>query len=240
MADVEVWSVRLDVPGEVRRRLAEALSADEWERARRLRRDDDRQRFVTCRGLLRMIIGGYVDREPARLQFSYGPAGKPALAGESRVEFNLARSGGFALVACTRGRRVGVDLELVREVADLERVARRYFSARERVTLTHLPAAERTWAFYTCWTRKEAYLKATGDGLSRPLDGFAVAFGPGAAPALTWVGNSPREVSRWRMEAVELGSAAVGAVVAEAGGWRLRTRLIEELGSHLAAPAVSA
>jgi 4'-phosphopantetheinyl transferase len=179
--DVHVWRLPLDQPGEHGTYLRSLLSADEEERAQRFRFPRDRERFVVCRGLLRVLLGRYLSCHPGRLRFAYGAHGKPALAGGAaagRLCFNVAHSEGLALIAVARGREVGVDLECLRPETATEQLATSCFSARELEALRALPQQVRTEAFFRCWTRKEAYLKATGTGLSLGLDRFDVTLRP--------------------------------------------------------------
>ncbi len=164
--------------------LEASLSRDERARAERFRTAALRDDFVIGRGTLRALLGHCAQRAPAELAFEYGESGKPRLAGEPRLRFNLSHSGGRALYAFTLDRDVGVDLERIRALPDAEQIARQHFSAAEIRDLASLPAAEKTAAFHRCWTRKEAYIKARGEGLMLPLDAFRVAFLAGEAPRL--------------------------------------------------------
>src|SRR5262249_29846251 len=147
----------------------------------------DQERFVACRGTVRTILAQYLARDPRRLAFIYGANGKPALTGNEapcRLHFNVAHSDGLALLAVGRGREIGVVLERIRPEVATEAIARHYFSARDIEALRALPPRLRVKAFFHAWTRKEAYLKATGAGLSLPLDCFDVTLRPGEPAAL--------------------------------------------------------
>ena len=174
------------------------------------------RRSACARGILRDILGRYLDSEPRELQFRYGPHGKPALCGAvgAPVAFNVSHSHDLALFAFSGGRDLGVDIEAIRPMPDGEDIASRFFSAREVACLRSLPAAIRNAAFFTCWTRKEAYLKALGDGLARPLDGFDVTFGPGEAARLTVAGDAG-ESARWSVAPLPAPAGYAAAVVAE-------------------------
>ena len=200
------------------------LSPDEAARADRFHFARDRQRFVGARGLLRELLGCYVDVDPSALLFAYGPRGKPYLAADSRpdrVRFNVSHSGGLALLAFARERELGVDLELERPVPEAESIAERYFSPREGAELGRLPPAERPRAFFRCWTRKEAFIKATGDGLSRPLDAFDVTLAPREPARLLRVEGEPEEAARWWMEGLEPAEGFAGALAVEGRPARL-------------------
>jgi 4'-phosphopantetheinyl transferase len=160
------------------------------------------------------------------MRFAYGPKGKPDLAPGSAVggiRFNVAHAGGLALVAVTRGREVGVDLEQVRDV-DVEGIAERFFSAREVAALRRLPPAIRAEAFFRCWTRKEAYVKATGDGLSAGLEQFDVSLLPGDPAAMLAHRGDPSEVGRWSLRDLAPAPGYVGALAVEGRGYRARWR----------------
>jgi len=207
------------------RGLLRTLTLDERARARRFRFPRDRDRFIVARGVLRAILGRYLGVDPGRLRFRYSPYGKPALAGpfeDEGIRFNLAHSQGIALYAVSRGREVGIDVEYVRaDLAD-ERIAERFFSPREVATLRAVPAEQRREAFFHCWTRKEAYVKARGEGLSLPLDQFDVSLAPGEPAALLSTPGDPPEVTRWSLQALNPGPGYVAALAVEGNGWRLR------------------
>jgi phosphopantetheine--protein transferase-like protein len=147
------------------------------------------------------------------------------LRGRPDLRFNVSHSDGLALYAIARGREVGVDVEQLRELPRAERIAERFFSTEETAALKAEPAERRVEAFFTCWTRKEAYIKARGDGLAHPLDQFAVSLVPGE-PARLWVAGDgdAREIARWSLDALPLAPGYVAALAARGRGWRLTTR----------------
>jgi 4'-phosphopantetheinyl transferase len=222
---VHVWQAWLDAPEPHVRVLAHALSPDECVRAESYHFERDRRRFTVCRGLLRTILGRYLAQPADRLRFEYGTRGKPALARsehDGALRFNVSHSGGCALFAVTRGREVGVDLEQVRPLAGPERIAERFFSVPERVALRELPAHGRLEAFFTCWTRKEAYVKGRGEGLAHPLDAFAVSVRPDQPAVLRAAeGGDVEELSRWSLSALPQPPGYVAALAAEGHGWRV-------------------
>jgi 4'-phosphopantetheinyl transferase len=174
---VHVWSAALDVPPARLALLEGHLSADERARAGRFRFDRVRHRFTAARGVLREILGAYLGRPAADVAFVYGAYGKPALApplDAPGLNFNLSHAAGLALYALARGRRLGIDVEEVRSLPDLLGVAHRVMTPRELASFTALAPDPQREAFFALWTRKEAYLKATGAGFSLPPDGFAV------------------------------------------------------------------
>ena len=221
--EVHVWRAGLGVAPSQLETLSAILSVDEKKRAERFHFKEDRGEFIAGRVLLRILLGRYVQRAPSQLQFSYGPSGKPRLAGEDpSLRFNLSHSHGLALYAFIRGRELGVDLEWMKRNADAEKIAERFFSAQEVVTLRALPAREKEKAFFDCWTRKEAYIKAKGDGLTAPLDGFSVSLSPGEPAALLNVKDDPAEVSRWSLRELDPGPGYAAALAVEGNDWRLR------------------
>jgi 4'-phosphopantetheinyl transferase len=226
--DVHVWRVVLDRPQSAVRRLARFLSPDEQRRAERFRLDLVRTRFVVCRGALRLILGRYTGRAPARLRLTYGKHGKPALDPSDNPPglcFNVSHSGGLALFAVARGREVGVDVERLRALPRAERIAERFFSAPETTALKAVPAERRIEAFFTCWTRKEAYIKARGDGLAHPLNQFAVTLAPGEPARLRAAGDGDeREIAQWSLGGLLPAPGYVAALAVRGDGWRLTSR----------------
>jgi len=171
----------MDRDEKVLAQLETTLSLEEKARADRFHFVNDRNRFVVARGLLRELLGGYLHQAPAGLEFSYGRHGKPVLSGGNVSRglcFNLSHSSGLVVYAMARDRNLGIDVEHVRADSTGEDIARRYFSAREVSELRVLPPEARGEGFFHCWTRKEAYLKATGMGLQIPLDSFSVSLLP--------------------------------------------------------------
>lgn len=223
--EVHVWRVALDVPPAFLRRLHCLLAADERQRAERFFFQKDREHFVAARGQLRAILSRYVGVEPDRLCFCYSAHGKPALAAESGGEtlrFNLSHSHGLALCAVGLSREIGVDLEYIRaDLAD-EQIAERFFSAVEVATLRSLPVQMQPEAFFNCWTRKEAYIKGRGEGLSLPLDQFDVSLVPGEPARLLNTRGDPQDVYRWSLQALSPGAGYVAALAVEGHAWRLQ------------------
>jgi 4'-phosphopantetheinyl transferase len=217
---VDVWSVRLDVGAEQAAYLAKLLSPDEQARAARFRFNEHRRRFIVARGVLRALLGQYLNRPAERIRFTYSPAGKPALEVDEGLRFNVSHSHEMALYAIAYEREVGVDLEYMRPLEDMERLAAGTFSARENAVWRHLPEAHRQEGFFNCWTRKEAYIKALGQGLSYPLDQFDVSLKPGEPARLLSVTGKPQEVTRWTFQAFNPGENYVAALAVEGQGWR--------------------
>jgi 4'-phosphopantetheinyl transferase len=198
--DIHIWRASLDQPQVTIRRFEEILSSDERARAGRFYFARDRDHFIAGRGILRRILGIYLSSDPARLEFRYGSNGKPALADIScALSFNLSHSGGLALYAVGCGKELGIDLEQIRFVAEADQIARRFFSAMECQVFLSLPMDKRDEAFFYCWTRKEAYIKAIGDGLSQPLDQFDVSLIPGEPARLLSIRGDTEDGSGWSL-----------------------------------------
>jgi len=179
--EIHVWHAALDRDENVIAQLETTLSLEENARADRFHFANDKNRFVVARGLLRELLGRYLHQAPASLEFSYGQHGKPSLSGgnvSSGLCFNLSHSSGLVVYAIARERNLGIDVEHVRAEFAGEDIARRYFSVREVSDLRTLPPEAKVEGFFHCWTRKEAYLKATGMGLQIPLDSFSVSLLP--------------------------------------------------------------
>jgi 4'-phosphopantetheinyl transferase len=180
--EIHVWHASVERAAADLCGLETFLSRDEKECANRFHFSKDRNRYVVARGLLRELLGAYLQRAPGGLEFSYARFGKPFLAGEnegSAFGFNLSHSGDVVGYAFAKGRNLGIDVEQIRADAAGDEIARRYFSAREMSDLRSLPPADTVAGFFNCWTRKEAYLKATGMGLHLALNSFAVSLAPG-------------------------------------------------------------
>lgn len=175
--EAHVWRTRLEQSQERVDEFLRTLDEDERARASRFHFEKHRRSFVVGRGVLRLLLGRYLGTLPEDVRFEYGAQGKPVLGGEHRAEslrFNASHSGEIALYAFVRDREVGVDVELIKgDFASVE-IAERFFSTPEIEALRALPVTEKPAGFFRCWTRKEAYIKAIGTGLSHPLDQFDV------------------------------------------------------------------
>ncbi|HEY6969684.1 MAG TPA: 4'-phosphopantetheinyl transferase superfamily protein [Candidatus Angelobacter sp.] len=223
---VDIWRIRLDVEGEGRH-LRGLLAPEEIQRADRFRFENDRRRFVRARAAMRQILGAYIGISPQKIAFSYGAAGKPELAQELekfRIRFNLSHSYEVALLAVTRGLVVGVDIELVNPEFAAREIAERFFSVNEVRYLLALPLGDRADAFFSCWTRKEAYIKALGAGLSVPLDSFEVPFGARSAPALLEIRSDPDQIAHWSMYDIDTENGYKAAVVVQGSAHKLEYR----------------
>jgi len=220
--EVHVWCAPLDQPSRVLARLRLLLSADELARAGRYYFEKDERHFVAGRGVLRTLLGRYLRRPPEQFSFKSNAYGKPSLAGGGPLNFNLSHSHGLALYAFTLAREIGIDIEHMRAEVDCRELAAHYFSPLEVRTLLALPLESQRQAFFNCWTRKEAYIKARGEGLSRPLAGFDVTLAPGE-PASLLRGDEEEGVgARWSLRELSVPEGYAAAVAVEGDDWRLR------------------
>jgi 4'-phosphopantetheinyl transferase len=194
------------------------LSADEHARANRFAFHRDRNAYVTTRAALRELLGQYLSTPPAEIQFHYADRGKPTLlqraqaptAGDPPVHFNVSHTRSLALLAFSSDRRLGIDVEQIRPIDNWEDIARRFFSQTELAELRALPPDQRDEGFYTCWTRKESYIKARGEGLHLPLDSFDVTLTPGVPERLT-----AEDASNWTLVSLYPHQGYAAALTAE-------------------------
>ncbi len=222
--EVHLWRVDLAAVAEGEKCWQQILSAGEQARAARFHFSKDREYFTATRAWLRMILGSYVGSDPKELVFRYLEKEKPSLDSPSGtdVEFNVSHSGDVALLAFARGRPLGIDVEHLRDNFDHAAIARRFFSKQEQLQLEALAPSQRHHAFFRCWTRKEAYIKALGAGLSLPLDQFDVSLKPGDTNALLSTRPDAAEATRWSLQEVPAGDGYVAALCVRGHGWRLK------------------
>jgi 4'-phosphopantetheinyl transferase len=216
--ELQVWRASLDLAPELLHRIGSALNANEKERARRFLIERARERFIAARGILRQLLGMYLEIDPHKVEMHYGPQGKPSLASShhSKTCFSVSHSQGMGLFAFANGSAIGVDIEEVKPDFEGMQIASHFFSQDEIAGLAKLPSKLAEAAFFGCWTRKEAYVKARGEGLSIPLRSFTVSFAD-KAQAL----GEDGEVG-WSCYALEPAPGYAGAVVAAGERWRLR------------------
>jgi 4'-phosphopantetheinyl transferase len=223
--EVHVWRAALDVTNSTVEDLLTTLCTAERQRAGRFHFQKDRKQFIVARALLRIILGRYLAREPSELSFCYNQYGKPELLSADRtqiIHFNLSHARELALIAVAQNCDVGIDLEYIRLDLPWEEMAQSCFSPRERAILHQLPAAMKASVFFTVWTRKEAYIKATGKGLSLPLDQIDVSVMLGEPAQLLNVQWDDREASRWLLQELTPGSGYVAALATAAGDWQIK------------------
>lgn len=200
--DVHIWRASLDLVQDRLLLLADTLSEDESDRAARFHFKRDRNHFIAARGALRDILSRYLVIEPFAIRFQYSPYGKPEIADELNskgIRFNVSHSHGVGLFAVTLEKIIGIDIEYIRDDLANEQIARRFFSTREVDSLLSLPESQQKEAFFICWTRKEAYIKAIGEGLSMPLDSFDVTLIPGEPASLLSTRTDPHAAATWTL-----------------------------------------
>ncbi len=215
---IDVVFIRLETNAEAADGSAALLSEEERQRASRFVFDRDRGRFIFARAWLRRLLAERLCVEPGSVEFAYGPRGKPALTGrlaDSGLRFNVSHSDDLAVYAFSRGREIGVDVEAVRAMPDADDIAARFFSRREYESYLALDAHDRPLGFFNCWTRKEAFIKALGDGLYHPLDSFDVSLAPDESAKLLRVGSIAGENSGWMLHNFTPSPGFVGAVVVQ-------------------------
>jgi 4'-phosphopantetheinyl transferase len=219
---VDVWSVHLDEPLKAESEASvlspAVLSPDEIARASRFHFEKDRIHFTRCRSALRGLLADYLLIPAAEIHFEYLTSGKPYLAVDQNpraLQFNVSHSANMALIAVGSEHRLGVDIERIRDDVDTASLAERFFSPRERDGLRALPKPLRVTGFYACWTRKEAFLKATGDGLSFPLADFSVTTHPNRAPALEDIKGDQEAAKQWSLADLSVAEGYRATLVVE-------------------------
>jgi len=214
---IDVWRIHL-LPHRSHDVSESVLSPDEIARAQRFRFARDRQRFVECRSAIREILGRYLKIAAQEIRFRHEANGKPEIIetqNPQRLRFNISHSSDLAVMAVVAGSAIGTDIEKIRPDVECLQLAKRFFSEREFRTLQSLPADEKQRAFFACWTRKEAFIKAIGDGLSFPLSGFSVSVMPDAPAELQEVEEDSSAISRWALMNLELEGGYIGALAVE-------------------------
>jgi 4'-phosphopantetheinyl transferase len=222
--DIHLWRADLNLPDRSIQQLNQILSTDERMRAERFHFEKDWKRFTVGVGILRMILGRYVGVEPSELRVCYGKHGKPGLSdgfGNKKIQFNMSHSEGLALYGFTRDHEIGVDIEFVRDIPEMDKIAEQFFSTKENDAFRSLPESKKKEAFFNCWTRKEAFTKAIGDGLYQPLDKFDVALKPGEPTRLLRIGGDSKTASRWLIHDLDPAPGFTGAFAVEGSDWRL-------------------
>ena len=213
---IEVWCIDTVAQESTIRRLEYVLSAEERERAAQFRFERHRDAFIAARGALRVLLARYLGSSAVDVTFVYGPNGKPSLP-DSRVEFNVSHTDGVAVLAFAQDCALGVDIECIRPIADMMHIARRFFCRGEAQELDALPEAQRERAFFQCWTRKEAYIKATGNGLSTALSEFRVTLKADEPARFVHLGNETSGPPEWVLHNLDI-SSAYAAAIAHRGG----------------------
>ena len=223
--EVHVWRASLKLSPSELYKMKQNLFPDEQERAERFYFQKDREHFIAAHGILREILSGYLEKDPYQLVFKYNFFGKPFLAKETGSEellFNLSHSHGTALYAFTQKRKVGIDLEYIRSDMVKNNTAEQTFSSREVTVLRSLPEKDQVRGFFNCWTRKEAYIKAKGQGMLIPLDQFEVSLTPGEPVRLLNTEWDANEASLWRLMELNVGTGYTAAIAVEGHDWYLK------------------
>jgi 4'-phosphopantetheinyl transferase len=222
--EVHVWQVDLVAWDKEAESLLALLSAEEQERAERFKFPAPRNQYVISRALLRRALGRYLKIEAREVRFRTAKNGKPELAADSDLRFNLSHTQGATVLAITRKRRVGVDIERMRKDTNAMELAERFFSRPEVHWLRSQPASEAIASFFSCWTAKEAYIKAQGEGLSMPLSSFGVLPVPADARSKLQleVYNDPQGSKRWSMWQLDIGPDLRAALAVEGESCRVR------------------
>ena len=212
---VHVWVADLGLAADDLSSLECVLAVDERERARRFRFPHDRRTYVAAHWLVRRVLSGYVDAAPDALRFAANPYGKPTLPEYRDLRFNLSHSHDLVVVAVAKNREVGIDVERIRTELARTEIARRFFAPTEVAELDGLQGMDFVHAFFACWTRKEAYIKAVGLGLSLGLDTFAVSVAPNEPARLLSAEGGPVEVARWGLHSLEVAPGYAAALAIE-------------------------
>lgn len=218
-ATIACWRVDLAHPDSVVAALAAVLSDDERQRAARFVFPRDRRRFTVTRACLRVLLSKHCGVAPAALRIVYAPLGKPSLASASTptpLHFNVSHSEDVAVIAARRDAPLGVDVEAVRPLPDMMGIAARFFTAAETDTIAAAPPHQRALSFFLCWTRKEAFSKAHGDGLSFALDRYQVACRPGDPARILAIDGSAAAAAQWSVFDLEAPPGFVSALVTRA------------------------
>ena len=213
--EVHIWRADLDLHESFQSSFLKLLSADEKNRAEKFRFDKDSRHFTIARGILRSLIGQYLEINPAEIFFQYSEYGKPAIANNKSLQFNISHSQNIALFAFTKKFNVGVDVEFVNPDIEVKDIAAKFFSTNEIMNLFALPEKQQTLGFFNCWTRKEAFIKAVGEGLSFPLDKFEVSLEPNKPAKLLTTDWQPEAVSNWSLYSMSPAANFVGSLAIE-------------------------
>jgi 4'-phosphopantetheinyl transferase len=224
---VEFYQIDLNPPAEAIQAYRQILSPSEQARADRYVTSNLTRRSIVCRGALRRILGAVLGVPPAEVKFRLGPHGKPSLDTDDPSllrEFNVSHTGDLAVIAIASQRTVGVDVERLDRHVRHDELAARFFSPAECRDYFALQESQRLTAFYRIWTCKEAYLKATGAGLSFPLNRFRVSVAPDEPPGLLDVEQAPSEIGRWSFVLPPVGADYAAALAVEGHGWTLVCR----------------
>ena len=213
--DAHIWRADLEVDEYIQTSFLKLLSPDEKNRAQKFRFAKDSRNFIVARGILRSLIGKYLEINPAEISFQYNKFGKPGIAYNNSLQFNISHSKNIALFAFTKRFNIGIDVEFVNPNIEVKDIASNFFSTNEITNLLALPDKDQALGFFNCWTRKEAFIKAVGEGLSFPLDKFEVSLEPGKPAKLLATHWEPEAVSKWSIYSMSPGANLVGSLAIE-------------------------
>lgn len=217
--EIHIYQSYINKPPSETDNFRNILSQDELQKADRYKFDSDRNNYITCRAILRNILSQYTDFSPEDINFSYTDKGKPYLK-NNEINFNVAHSNNYAVYALIKEKEVGIDLEFLREIPDALKIASRYFSSSEITDLKKISDAKLDRAFLNCWTRKEAFIKATGDGLSYPLSDFSVSL-DSDLPEILLIKKKPNEIKKWSLYDVEVEAGYISSLAVMSQGMKL-------------------
>jgi 4'-phosphopantetheinyl transferase len=210
--DIHIWKAKLNISLSTQNDFWQILSADEKTRANRFRFPHLRMHYIAARGVLRNLIAQYLSISPADIQFNYGKQGKPFLVNFPNFKFNVSHSEDLAVFAFAKEMEIGIDVEYINPKIDIEVIAPNFFSQNEVTTLFKLAPKERITGFFNCWTRKEAFIKAKGGGLSIPLDQFEVTLLAKDTPKILAINWAPEDVKNWSLFSFNPRKEFVGAL----------------------------
>ena len=213
--EAHIWRADLELDECFESSFLKLLSPDEKSRAHKFRFAKDRRNFIIARGILRSLIGKYLEINPAEISFQYSEFGKPSIANNNSLRFNISHSQNIALFAFTKKFNIGVDVEFVNPNIEAKDIANNFFSPNEIKKLLLLPEQQQTLGFFNCWTRKEAFIKAVGEGLSFPLHKFEVSLEPDKPAKLLATDWDPKAVSNWSIFSMSPGANFVGSLAIE-------------------------
>ncbi|WP_299767290.1 4'-phosphopantetheinyl transferase superfamily protein [uncultured Dokdonia sp.] len=209
---LHLWSVCKNMHEDRISTYWDILNATERERALKFRFQKDRSCFIIARGVLRMLLGNYLGIAPAHIEFQFGPNGKPYVIHSNDIKFNISHSGDTIILGFIKKHRIGVDVEYTKREVDVKKIAEHFFSEEEVRSLFALDQDYHTQAFYNCWTRKEAFIKAVGSGLAFPLDQFVVSLESTKEATLIDTKWDKEEKEKWMLHAIEPRKDYIGAV----------------------------
>ncbi|HMS34190.1 MAG TPA: 4'-phosphopantetheinyl transferase superfamily protein [Ignavibacteria bacterium] len=213
--EIHIYRFSLESTSDQIKESETVLSPDELWKAYQYKFEKDKFHYISGRALLRKLLAKYLDQAPGNITFSYSEKGKPFINGNN-IKFNLAHSGGKAVFAFTNNSEVGIDIEFMRELSDALQIAKRFFSDGEVKEFSEIIDCDIRTAFFNCWTRKEAFIKALGEGLSYPLNDFSVTLKPGEKPEVKWIKGKDAEVKKWSLFNIEVDEKYVSSLAVKA------------------------